>query len=405
MRVVLSGIGGYGINYVRALLELHAQGKIIFAGAADPTPERCVELPRLKEAGVPIYSALEDFYAAQHADLAALSTPIHLHLSQIVLALGHDSHVLVEKPLCATVQEADAAIRARDRAGRVAAVGYQWSYRPAVLNLKRDILAGRMGAPKRLKTLALWPRGHNYYGRNRWAGALKAGEAWVLDSPVMNATAHYLHNMLYLLGRDLASSAEPARISGELYRANAISNYDTAALRCLTKGGVEVLFYSTHAVVDHYGPVSRYEFEEAEVSYNDESHPGRFSARFKDGTMVDYGSPEEGGFAKIAAVVAAARGEPAHICTLEAARPHVLCVNGLQEAARGGVAFPAAMVKEVEKDGQRFTYAEGLAEAWKDAYARARLPHEAGVPWARAGVEIDLEGYGTFPSQRRSGSG
>ena len=46
-----------------------------------------------------------------------------------------------------------------------------------------------------------FPRPLSYFKRNDWAGHLRtpAGED-VLDSPLNNATAHYLHNMLYVLG-------------------------------------------------------------------------------------------------------------------------------------------------------------------------------------------------------------
>ena len=128
------------------------------------------------------------------------------------------------------------------------AIGYQWSFSPAIQRLKGDIAAGVFGAPKRLKTIVLWPRDETYYSRNRWAGKQRdeAGNP-IFDSPVSNACAHYLHNMLYVLGDAVDRSAIPSRVSAELYRAHPIENYDTAALRCWTDRGVEILFIVSHA--------------------------------------------------------------------------------------------------------------------------------------------------------------
>src|SRR5439155_21910363 len=90
---------------------------------------------------------------------------------------------------------------AAESAGRFLAIGYQWSYSTAVQALKRDILQGRFGRPLRFRTSVTYPRSKSYFRRNAWAGRERseAGDA-IYDSPVNNATAHFLHNMLYLLG-------------------------------------------------------------------------------------------------------------------------------------------------------------------------------------------------------------
>ena len=140
-------------------------------------------------------------------------------------------------------------IRARDEAGKLVAIGYQWSFSSPIQRLKRDILAGGLGAPRRLRSVCLWPRDEVYYTRNDWAGRQRAADgSWILDSPVNNAMAHDLHNMLYLLGPSIDRSAQPVEIVAELYRANDIENFDTAALRVRTTSGAEVLFYGSHAI-------------------------------------------------------------------------------------------------------------------------------------------------------------
>ncbi len=280
--VVLSGIGGYGGQYLDALLDPASQDRVELVGAVDPFPERCARLAELRARGVPVFPSLQAFYAQASAELAIISAPIHEHCPQTCLALEHGSHVLCEKPLAATVQDADRMIEARDRAGRQAAIGYQWSFCPAILDLKRDILAGRFGQARRLTTVVLWPRTQDYYRRNAWAGRQKSVDgAWVLDSPVNNAAAHYLHNMLFVLGEAVDRSAGLDRAQAELYRANPIENYDTAALRCFTDGGAEVLFYTSHAVSENVGPQFVFEFERGVVRLD--GLDGVINATLEDG--------------------------------------------------------------------------------------------------------------------------
>lgn len=62
------------------------------------------------------------------ADAVLIASPSASHAAITVDALQAGLHVLVEKPLCITVQDADAIIAARDRAGRVVQVAYNNRY-------------------------------------------------------------------------------------------------------------------------------------------------------------------------------------------------------------------------------------------------------------------------------------
>ena len=217
--IVLSGLGGYGLCYLEGLLDQPDDGRFRLVAGVDPAPQNCKRLADLEARRVPVYPSLEEFYRVGRADLAVLSSPIHQHCRQTCLALAHGSHVLCEKPAAATVQDVDRMIRARDEARKSVAIGYQWSFSTPIQRLKRDILAGEFGAPRRLRSVCLWPRDEVYYTRNDWAGRQRAADgSWILDSPVNNAMAHDLHNMLYLLGPSIDRSAQPVEIVAELYR-------------------------------------------------------------------------------------------------------------------------------------------------------------------------------------------
>src|SRR5688572_16789183 len=119
--------------------------------AIDPNPAGCRRLDELKALGVPLFPSLESFYASRRADLVVLSTPIALHAPQTALACANGSHVLCEKPLCATLEDAALMRDARNGAARHVAIGYQWSFSVAVQRLKADVLAGAFGRAKRLR--------------------------------------------------------------------------------------------------------------------------------------------------------------------------------------------------------------------------------------------------------------
>jgi predicted dehydrogenase len=392
-------LGGYGHQYLDALLDRTSPDLAVIVGGVEPSPGKCGRLADLKRNRVPVLDSLEDFFGSHQADLTVISSPIQHHCAQVCLSLDHGSHVLCEKPLSATVQDGLSMALAGRRAGRSVSIGYQWSFSDEIQRLKSDIMSGIFGIPKRLASIVLWPRNEDYYARNGWAGALRddAGR-WVLDSPVANATAHYLHNMLYCLGDTWNTSATPARIAGELYRAHPISNYDTAALRCWTKSGVEVLFYASHATSRSIGPLFRYEFEHATVLF--EGDAGQVVARFPGGREIRYGTPFNGVDIKLAGAIESAGTGAQTACPVEAAIPHVLCVNGLQEAVEDIIDFPADLVTVEGSPGALRRHVTGLEATLTQCYQIGALPAETDAPWAVAGRIVDLTGYNHFPRDR-----
>ena len=399
--ILLVGIGGYGNVYTRALVNYKGERNIKIAGFIDPAAEKCTDYEKLKEMGVPRFESMEDFYQKSSADLAVISTPIHFHCSHVCTALKNGSNVLCEKPVSATIQEVNKMIEARDKYGKFVAIGYQWSHSEAIQSLKKDIIAGLFGRPVRLKSITLWPRDAVYYSRG-WAGKRKAADgSWILDSVANNATAHFLHNMFYVLGSSIDKSACPGNVTAELYRANNIENFDTSMIRAVTTEGAEILFYATHAVIENLGPAFDYEFENAVVKYRyagknteDDKSCNNIVAYFKDGSIKEYGNPEKETIRKLwMAIDSVCEGKPV-VCGLEAASSQVLCINGAHESMPEIVDFPKEIIK-VETN-KNITYVDGLNEIIKECYKDAVLPYEKGTAWAKQGKKVNMEGYSCF---------
>ncbi len=395
--VALVSMGGYAHNfYGTRLIKKHKKLQVDFIGGVSRSPENVNQA--YINAGIPVYSSLEEFYAAEWAELVIASGPIHKHAPVTCLALENGSNVLCEKPLAATIQEAKMMLEAEKKSGKFVAVGYQWSFSDAIQELKKDIINGLLGESVRLKMILLWPRALSYYNRNNWAGKIKSPEEeWILDSPVQNATAHYLHNMLYILGDTRETSAQPTEVEAELYRANRIENYDTAALRCSTENRVEILYYAAHCVPENKGIILNYEFENATIEYNT-THENSFTARFRDGRVKNYGNPGDDDDHKLRDSLRAVRTKEAVACGIPASTPHILCVNGAQESSRVKT-FPEEMVRISNYDDSQLVWVKGLSEALMESYEKDALPNELQhYPWANSCRKIDLHNYKRYPS-------
>lgn len=385
-----------GQSYLETLLGEFTGEEVRIPGVVEPLPEKSIYSRRLEQMQIPVYPALADFYRKEgSAELAVICSPIQHHVSQTCCALEQGSHVLCEKPIGATVQEAEQLIRSEAAVGSWVMIGYQWSFSRAIQELKKDVMAGKLGRPVRLKTLCFWPRDHAYYQRNDWAGRIKDKEGrWVLDSPANNAMAHFLHNLFYILGERTDRSAMPSEVTAEAYRAYPIENYDTIACRSFTREGVELLYYASHATSKARGPIFSFEFEEMLVTLDDITEG--IVARDKKGKARQYGSPEaEHRLHKLFQAVEAVREPVPILCGPEAAAAQTLCVDGVQDSVFEIRTFPDSMI---HRDGrQKRRWVEGLDRELYECYLLGALPGEKKISWASRGNKIDLANYRYYP--------
>lgn len=389
--VALVGLGGYGHIYLNTLLDPGFAARASFIAGIDLAPDACARLAELQQRKIPVYRSLEEFTAGGRADLVILSTPLQLHCEQTCSALSHGSHVLCEKPLGAHPEQVSKMIEARDRSGKQLAIGYQWSYSPAIKNMKRDISAGHYGRPKRLRTRVYWPRDEKYYTRSSWAGRQWDREGRpVFDSPANNACAHHLHNMFYVLGDTPQKSDWPSTVQAELYRAHRIENYDTIALRSRTERGAEIYFFASHATKLQTNPMFSYEFENGTIRYGGDFGDAIIGER-SDGTRIEYGSPAPAdSVEKLFDVLDAIRTQTPVVCGPEAAGAQTACIYAAQQSTPEIVDFPRDLVVVKGNPGEQRTHVKDLEKNLDKCYEKSMLPSELGISWAVRAAEIPI---------------
>jgi hypothetical protein len=193
-----------------------------------------------------------------------------------------------------------------------------------------------------------------------------------------------------VLGPRVDQSDQPSRVTAELYRAHAIENYDTAAIRCQTAGGVEILFVVSHATAGRHGPMFSFEFENAVVEFAD-GQSAAIAARFTDGSTKPYGSPNDQRYEKLWSAIRSARDGTPTACGIEAALAHTRCAWAAQQSMKEIKAFPQAITRVEGAVGSRKTWVEGLDDALQRCYEQFKTPAQLGVSWAASGSEIIVD--------------
>ena len=133
------GAGGMG---ARHLLKLGEIPGVVVAGLVDPDPATDA---LSASHGVQRYPDVGALLAAHVVDAACVATPTPTHHAVVRRLIDAGIHVLVEKPIAATLEEADDLIAAAAAAGIVLAVGHVERHNPAVQELRRLVADGTLG--------------------------------------------------------------------------------------------------------------------------------------------------------------------------------------------------------------------------------------------------------------------
>lgn len=388
--VVLVGINGYGSLYLRELLS-NQDARIQLNGVVDINPEFSDYYDELIGRQIPIYQSIESFYKEKQADLAIISTPIHLHKEQACFCMNYGSHVLCEKPMTANPKDVQVMKDTRDKTGKFLAIGFNWSFIPSILELKKDIIKGIFGKPIRFKSMVQWPRNESYYNRSPWAGKKYSTDgSMIFDSVANNATAHFLHNLLYLNGDNVDTSSKIDTLEAELYRVNNIETFDTCVTYIKTINNVDIYFYASHATKENKEPCFQLEFENATITYESDGDFNDIVADWNDGTSKIYKGPEnQNHLTKLSISLDAISNKNYQIpCGIEASIPHVLSIQAMHESVPLVKEFPQTIVRY--DDFEKQFWIQDLSKILNYCYTNCFLPSETDTNWALRGKKINV---------------
>lgn len=390
--VGIVGLGGFGKTVLESVQRLEEQSLVRLRAVCEPDRAQHAELiARLNARGVVAVPSLPELLQ-QPVKLLWMPVPVPLHRPFVEQALAADKWVLCEKPAAGSIQDVDAMIAARDRAHSQAAIAFQDISEPLTPLLKQRLMDGELGQIQAATVVCCWPRNSAYFARNNWAGKVRVGESWVLDSPCMNAMAHFINLPLFLLGEQMESVAGITAVEAELYRARAIESADTCCIRMHLQRGMALTVYMTHSCQDSFGPrtLIRGEKGELEITFNDATW------RLADGTrqiltrQIDHAHP-------LRAVVGRWTGtDPkALYCSLESARAQVLAVNAAFDAIRIH-SVPEQFVTTRAEDNATLPCIDGVIPLMKQCADKGRLLHEGGAGWTAPAGQIELCDYRRF---------
>lgn len=249
--VGIVGLGGFATVHHRVIQRLEGEGAARLIATCDP---RAAELLptladlRLDARGVAVLPDLAALLARHGTAmrLITIPTPVPLHAPMHRVCVEAGIPVYLEKPPTLDPEELEGMIAVDAAARRPTWVGFNFIRDPIRQRIKRDILAGVHGRLRAVRVAVNWQRTDTYYQRAAWAGRLLLDGRLVLDGPLGNAMAHFVHDALHWAGSAQDAWAVPQRVRAMLLRAHRIEGADTV-LAEIDTGGADIRIAVTHA--------------------------------------------------------------------------------------------------------------------------------------------------------------
>jgi predicted dehydrogenase len=138
--VGIVGLGYWGPNHVRVLQESE---EVVLRWICDTDPCRVDRLGRRTVAAAT--TDLDQILSDPRTDAVIVATPISTHYELARRCLEAGKHVLVEKPLAGTAEEADELIALADAEGLAIMCGHTFLFSPPVIVIREMIERGDLG--------------------------------------------------------------------------------------------------------------------------------------------------------------------------------------------------------------------------------------------------------------------
>ena len=145
LRVGIIGCGWIAGAHIAEYLKMP---DVEVVAAADLIPGKAEKFfkdyaPNLKN--VHFYPSHKELVDNEKLDVVSVCTYNRTHAECAIYALDHGVNVLLEKPLCVTLDEAVAIARAEKKSGKVLSIGFQPRFNPNMQMVKKIVQSGALG--------------------------------------------------------------------------------------------------------------------------------------------------------------------------------------------------------------------------------------------------------------------
>jgi len=262
LRAAVVGLGGVSPMHTKSLISL----EIPITAICDKNTE--VVNTAAKELNAVSYTCYTEMLNAGGFDVLHICLPHFLHAPVAIAALSKGFHVLTEKPMATTIEDAEKMISAAKENGVYLGVIFQNRYSLGAQLIKETLTSGELGAVKGGWIRVTWHRSGDYYALSDWRGKWETEGGGVL----INQSIHSFDMMNYFLGNPTYVDASIAN------RAHPSIDVEDVAEGVITYDKIPISFFvntyhpydapASIEIICEHGKASLFG-EDAEISFHD----------------------------------------------------------------------------------------------------------------------------------------
>ena len=172
-KVGIIGCGGMGRGHSGNLAAIPG---VEIAATTDKSPVAAEALAKVY--GAKAYADTGALLDSAPVDIVVICTPTNAHAEAAIAAAQHGKHILTEKPLARTLEQADQVIAAVEKAGVRMLVGHVLRFFPEYVTAKHLLDGGQVGRPGVCRTTRA---SHHPRGSDDWFADYEKSGGVVLD--------------------------------------------------------------------------------------------------------------------------------------------------------------------------------------------------------------------------------
>ncbi len=147
------------------------------------------------EFGVPYFTDMHQMMQQSNIDVVVVLTETGYHAKHVIELASYGKHIVVEKPMALTLDDADAMIQACDAANIKLFIVKQNRFNVPVVKLREALMQKRFGKLVMGTVRVRWCRQQSYYDQAPWRGT------WALDGGVLsNQASHHVDLLEWMMG-------------------------------------------------------------------------------------------------------------------------------------------------------------------------------------------------------------
>lgn len=235
IKVAVFGCGA--IAQRRHIPEYAENQHVELVAFADPNLERAQEMVELY--GGKAYTSYEEILANEDIDAVSVCTPNYLHAPMTIAAANAGKHVLVEKPMACSIEEAEQMIEAAHKNNVYLMVGHNQRLMPPHVKAKEILDSGKLGKVLTFRTSFGHP------GPEAWS--VDGADSWFFrkEEAIMGAMGdlgvHKSDFIRYLLNDEVA---DVASFIGTLHKEGTEVDDNATCLLRMKSGAIGTLVAS-----------------------------------------------------------------------------------------------------------------------------------------------------------------